>query len=53
MTPAQRIREMKARAKETWLASEQFECICGMRFRCKVNYLKHVRDCVDVIYGKS
>ena len=53
MTPAQRILEARRRARETWLASESFECICGASFRCKVNYLKHVKSCLDVKYGKD
>jgi len=53
MTPAQRIKQMKMLAKETWLAPEVFECPdCGMEFRYENNLNEHCKRCIDFKYGK-
>lgn len=30
---------------DTWKQSKIYKCeICGMEFRCKINYKKHIRE---------
>jgi len=48
-----RIERMRRDRRKAWISEEQFECICGFTCRCKVNYLKHVKSCLDVKYGKQ